>query len=121
MKRPTPEQLPPLNITAAELNSLMDFDHCIRVHPDGSVTDMDPRFYAPDLYDDELQDQRWTLLNGYSSQDRYSGPMMHQSEFIGGSMARDILATPGVYVALINYPSDDSEPTEWAVARMEDE
>ena len=66
----------------------------------------------------------WELMNGYSGQDRYAGPIMHNSEFIGGQMERDILETPGIYVALVCYWPDAEESDEdetyaegWAVAR----
>lgn len=96
------------------LNDQMEFDHVIEVLEGGVVIDrMD--IWAPELYEDEVS-EGWTLMDGYSGQYRYSGPMMHQSEFIGGRMEEDILNTPGIYVALVNYPLDDSEPTEWAVA-----
>lgn len=113
-----------------ELNDVMEFDHVVRVHDDGTVSDSDTHdIWAPDLSDDELdeyshiesQPKGWRLMNGYSGQYGYSGPLMHQSEFIGGRMARDIMATPGLYVALVNDPADDSEPTEWAVAYIHDE
>jgi hypothetical protein len=91
------------------LSDLMDFDHPITVTDDGRVIDGPAGVYAPDLYDDELSagsiGDRWELLNGYSGQDRYAGPIMHPSEFIGGGMARDILATPGTYVAVAAYYS----------------
>jgi hypothetical protein len=46
------------------------------------------------------------------------GPIMHNSEYIGGTMEADIRATPGVYVALVNDDIDDPEHAEgWAVAR----
>lgn len=102
------------------LNDIMQFDVVVRVHEDGTVTGVN-WLHAPELHDGELstsQGQRWELLDGYSGQDRYSGPIMHQSEFIGGGMERDILSTPGVYVALVDYPSDDTEPEGWAVARL---
>jgi hypothetical protein len=69
------------------------------------VTDAGTDVYAPTLYDDELDSDRWELLDGYSGQYGYSGPVMHPSEFIGGGMARDILATPGTYVAVAAYYS----------------
>jgi hypothetical protein len=103
------------------LSNLMEFDHAIRVDDNGEVFDDVAAIWAPTLCDGELDTESWSLLDGYSGQDRYSGPMMHQSEFIGGRMARDILDTPGIYVALVNYQSDGVEPTEWAVARMEEE
>lgn len=98
------------------LNAIMEFDHVIRVHRDGSVTD-EPGTSAPEAWDGEVS-EGWTLLNGYSGQCGYSGPIMHASEYIGGRMARDILAEPGVYVAILDYPSDDPEPTGWAVAQL---
>jgi hypothetical protein len=101
-----------------KLNDIMEFDHVIAVHDDGSVTDA-LGIYAPSLNGDELEGLSWELLDGYSGQDRYSGPMMHQSEFIGGQLERDILSRPGYYVALVNYSSDDSEPESWAVAFKE--
>lgn len=99
------------------LNDRMEFDHVIEVTAAGDVIDR-PDLHAPDLYDDELADPDWVLLDGYSGQHGYSGPMMHASEFIGGHMERDMLADPGVYVALANYSLAEGEPTdEWAVAR----
>lgn len=109
-------------VTRDTLNSVMEFDHVIRVHPDGTVSD-EWGVFAPELYDGKLSpDTGWTLLTGYSSQDRYSGPVMHNSESIGGGMATAILSDPGVYVAIAASwtPDDDSEDTieGWAVARM---
>lgn len=104
-----------MNITPETLNDLMEFDHVIRVNDDGSVSE--PRnVYAPSLYEDGLDTPGWSLMNGYSGQDRYSGPLMHQSEYVGGGMARDILATSGDYVVVANYTDDEDGPTEWAVA-----
>jgi hypothetical protein len=80
----------------------MEFDHVVRVHDDGSVTN-ELGVYAPELYEGELpMDSKWELLDGYSGQDRYAGPIMHDSEFIGGQMERDILENPGVYVAIVS-------------------
>lgn len=101
------------------LNDIMEFDHVIQVLEDGIVLHIKD-VYAPELRDGELHQHwegpQWTLLDGYSGQYGYSGPLMHQSEVISGGMERDILAIPGLYVALANYPLDDSDPTEWAVA-----
>jgi hypothetical protein len=87
------------------LSDLMEFDHPITVTDDGRVIDGPAGVYAPDLYDDDLDSDSWELLNGYSGQDRYAGPIMHPSEFIGGGMARDILSEPGTYVAVAAYYS----------------
>jgi hypothetical protein len=101
-----------------ELNRVMEFDHVIEVHEGGHVTERDD-IYPPELIDDEIMGDGWSLLNGYSGQYGYRGPIMHSSEFIGGGMARDILATPGVYVALVAYSTDGDEPDGWAVATRE--
>jgi len=98
------------------LNDVMGFDHVIVIGEGGTVADAQG-IYAPELHDGEVS-PGWTLLNGYSGQDRYSGPIMHASEFIGGGMADDILSTPGVYVALVDYAGDDSESDGWAVAKL---
>ncbi len=101
------------------LNERMEFDRVIEVTAAGDIVDR-PDLHAPELYDDELANPDWLLLDGYSGQHGYSGPMMHSSESIGGRMERDIIATPGVYVALANYTlADGGDLTgEWAVARM---
>lgn len=109
------------------LNDVMEFDHVIEVHADGSVTGAPAGIYAPSLWDGELDDDSWTLMNGYSGQDRYAGPIMHNSEFIGGRMEIDILATPGYYVALVSSYSEDADGFDdeegnvegWAVARKD--
>lgn len=111
-------------VTTERLESIMEFDHVIRVHADGTVTDNLSGVHAPELHEGELMQggtsgTGWTLMDGYSGQCGYSGPMMHQSEYVGGGLARDIMSAPGMYVTLVNYPADGSEPTEWAIARRE--
>lgn len=97
------------------MSDVLEFDVVVRVHPDGSVTN-EPNVFAPSLYDGELGTSGWTLMDGYSGQQSYSGPIMHASEYVAGRMERDILANPGLYVALVDYPLDDGEPDGWAVA-----
>jgi hypothetical protein len=114
-----PDTRPPLY-----LNRLMETDHVVQVHPDGTVTDAPPSVYAPELHDGELMQggttgTGWTLMDGYSNQHSYSGPIMHPSEFIGGGLERDIRAEPGYYVTLVDHPSDGGEPDGWAVARKD--
>ena len=41
------------------LSDIMDFDLVVRVHPDGSVTEV-PEIYAPTLFDDALDSDDWT-------------------------------------------------------------
>lgn len=115
------------------LYRIMTFDHVILVL-DGYAHNTG--FRAPALYDGEIsawREDAWTLMDGWSGQDGYTGPIMHPSEYIGGRLARHILATDGLYVALVNkqykcssgddceslgYCShdDDDEPDGWAIA-----
>lgn len=102
-----------------ELNEIMEFEHVIEVHEDGTVTDAPyPGIWAPSYHDDtldQLPGSGWTLMDGYSGQDRYSGPVMHNSEFIGGRMETDILEEPGYYVAIIATwpPDEDDDPDDY--------
>lgn len=104
----------------ADLNTLMEFDHVIRVIHIGDseqpeVIVIDAGGYSPELYmdldsdgqllpgsDAELNRQAnsagWDLMRGYTGQYGYDGPVMHASEFIGGYLEDAILAQPGLYV-----------------------
>ncbi len=111
-------------MTAQTLSDLMDFDHVIRVHDDGTITE--PKgIYAPELDGEEFVGgyDDWELLRGFTGQYSYSGPVMHPSEFIGGGLERHIRETPGYYVALvvaeINDETDESDAYGWAVAYVE--
>lgn len=103
------------------LNDIMEFDHVIEVHADGTVSEPTD-VYAPQAYEegDEpfiLDGQDWSLLTGFSGQYNYDGPWMHSSEYIGAGLADHILSHPGLYVAI--YPSmldEDSDADTWAVA-----
>lgn len=112
----------------SDLSEVMDFDHVVQVHDDGTVTSA-TGIYAPSLdqwedetgvWTEELDSSEWRLLSGYTGQYGHNGPMMHASEFIGGRMADDILSAPGYYVAI--YPSctdaagETVEADSWAVA-----
>jgi hypothetical protein len=114
------------------LNALMEFEHVIRVHDDGSITEP-TGVYAPELTDDHLDTggHDWSLLSGYSDQHGYRGPGMHSSEYVGGKIADHILTNPGYYVVITADYSCDC-PTDacaadcegytsegWAVAFME--
>ena len=110
------------------LNEIMEFDHVVTVHPDGSVTDGPKGLHVPELWEGELEGEiNWELLTGFSNQSshkgRYLGPIMHDSEFIGGGLEDYIRDNPGIYVAIIsNYfvdedPNGETEVSGWAVAR----
>jgi hypothetical protein len=120
------------------LSELMDFDHVIRVVGDG-VVDLDTNTsrYAPTIDVDLLGDidyrtldSGWQLLQGYTGQHGYSGPVMHSSEQISGRIAEDIASKPGLYVAVVveSETCDDydalgfcDDPVGWAIAYHEDE
>jgi hypothetical protein len=109
------------------LNSIMDFDHVVRVHEDRSVTYIDS-VSAPELWEGSLNEEdstNWKLLTGFSGQDRYTGPIMHSSELIGGNLEDYILSHPGIYAAIVsNYygdPDEDEDEVEvdgWAIAQF---
>jgi len=119
------------------LSHMMEFDHPITVGADGVARDEHPEgLWAPEALHDGPADvlldgvpwrehRDWELLTGYTGQYVYNGAVLHASEFIGGGLARDILATPGVYVAVAVEcePSDDDGdrwPGDSAAAREAD-
>ena len=121
------------------LNSIMEMEHVIRVHEDGSVSDA-PGEYAPEICVQLNADGQttnaaetdmiamveggWDLMTGYSGQYRYHGPIMSPAEFVGGGLADDILGMPGLYVAVEVSALRENESDEysddaigWVVAR----
>lgn len=108
------------------LNDIMEFDHVIHVDDDGNVTDAQG-VYAPEVYEYggevNIDDESWRLLDGWSRQDGYSGPVMHPSELISRSLESAILETPGLYVVVAVCDlseNEEEEYTGWAVAYRED-
>lgn len=112
------------------LSRFMEFDHVIFSWGDGRHAQAIKGLWAPvynhdrdehgEWLDPQIEGEnreKWSLMHGYSGQHSYRGPWMHQSEFIGGRLAEDILNTRGIFVAV--YPSsleEDYEPDSWAVA-----
>ena len=113
------------------LNDLMDIDHVITVDEGGHVTEPQG-IYAPELemevdgdgqildeheadYKAEAARQGWELLEGFTGQHAYRGPVMHPSEYVGGRLADHIRETPGTYVVIVVRCSD-GEDAGWAVA-----
>lgn len=109
----------------ANLDDLMQFDRVIEIREDGSIIDRHD-ISAPRLFDEALPAGWEFVTGGYSAQDQYKGPIMHESESIAGQLARDIFTAPGIYVSLIAHYSDvDEDNAEdevstggWAIARM---
>lgn len=124
-------------VTVDNLNDVMEFDRVIRVNEDGTVSYASAeRAYAPELCaindgdgshtaetDPDLKrqaaDAGWELESGWTGQYAYHGVCMHASEYVGGRLARHILATPGYWVVVAVYEDDDSGPDSWAVAYRE--
>ena len=61
------------------------------------------------------------LLEGFTGQYGYRGPIMHESEGIGGGLESYILENPGWYCAVVvnDGDSEDYEPCGWAIAYKE--
>ena len=101
----------PQAITANQLNEAVEFYQVFEVESGGLVRLYND--YAPDVYEDPENDlvidnHSWEFFSyGYTQQYAYSGPVMHDSEMLRGSLAEDILATPGVYVP-VAYPCADT-------------
>lgn len=141
---------------AVELNALMAIDHVVYVWDDGTVTDDQETtkgVYAPEIvceYSGPFADaqilsehtaamvesvkaQGWSLLCGWSRQwmTRGDDPVMHESEYIGGSLADHVRETPGYWVAVsvelhpgetdpeYDNGSGGSESAGWALAHRE--
>lgn len=116
--------------TEDTLNAEMSPDHVIYSFGDGTIADC-PGQFAPDFLsyqqDDETwQDERlpepWEALTGWTGQHGYNGPHMYGSEYIGGGLARHILETEGVFVAVDFYgiPLDEREYSvnSWAILHI---
>lgn len=108
----------------AKVNDV-EFDHPFRILPDGTVTDDDlDNVHAPELFDETIYSDDWEFWStGRSNQDHYRGPIMHNSEFIGGGMERDLLAQPGVYVTVVAQWTPEAGVEEtyaegWAILRL---
>lgn len=89
---------------SVSLNDLMEFDHVIEVHKDGTITEPDYRSNPavnPELNDgvlDQMLGESWRLVG--NSRQQGGGQIMHDSEFIGGGLADMILESPGLYVVI---------------------
>jgi len=115
-----------MNANQKSLNDVMQFDHVVTINNDGSISEGPDSIYAPELWEGELLSDEWELLSGFSSQSggkngRYLGPIMHDSEYIGGGLEDYILDNPGIYVSIVSNYADENgwgdESSGWAVAR----
>jgi hypothetical protein len=87
-----------VEIDPKDLNGWVEFDSPFEVDGEGNVRQK-WELYVPSYFDDEIDGSGWeTWSQGYTGQYSYQGPVMHNSEYLGGRMASDLLAEPGVYV-----------------------
>lgn len=110
--------------TRDELNTVAEFDRVFRVNPDGTVTFPVESVHAPEVYhvdgqghphDVEVHGADWQPLHGYTGQHGYNGAVMHASEYLGGRMADDVLASAGVYVVTsVECLPNVRYPHEWS-------
>lgn len=108
----------------------MDFDAVYRIEGDTVVRD--DKLFAPSVYADSdgdyIESDDWEFVTtGCSGQDRYTGPVMHASEFIGAGLARhlveraeDYTAFATVVVDWIEEDDDSDEPAGWAIIGLRD-
>jgi hypothetical protein len=112
------------HLTADKLDAWVDWNSPFRVYDDGTVS-LESGAYSPEVYDGEdmtapeVHGSGWKFVDGYSGQHRYSGPVMHASEYLGGRMAEDILGEPGVYVlTAVENVDNGGAACGWAVLRL---
>ena len=93
----------PQIVTAEELNTSVEFNIPFIVNEDGTV-EMSGNFGPDEVIGGLLEDgeiyvgEKWSVWShGYTGQDRYSGPALHNSEQLSGRMAEDLLNEPGEY------------------------
>lgn len=100
-------------MTAADvLRERLEFGRPVRVEAGGYVEPVDllPGLHVERLEDDDAATVApWRPMTGYSGQHGYAGPTMHTSEYVGGQLAADILATPGLYVMVESHTSEGLE------------
>lgn len=89
----------------------MEHDLVIYSHGDGTISDV-RGVYAPEVVEDSALSNHWTLLEGFTGQYSYNGPVMHPSEYIGGGLEKHILETEGVYVYTTAYTLEDEHDCE---------
>lgn len=114
-----------MNVTRENLTDVMEFDHVIYSHGDGTVSEPGgmwaPEVYYDDETDIDIMGDGWTALTGWTGQYGYNGAVMHQSEFIGGALADHIIQTRGYYVAVVVEDVDDPDAlVGWAVLYREE-
>lgn len=112
---------------AQKINAL-DFDTVYRIV--GSDVEVINDIYAPSVYhsatdDVNIDGSGWECLTGMTAQYLYNGAVMHQSEYIGATIAKrlsemseDDVVFATVVVSVIDGDEEDSsdDVAGWAIA-----
>ena len=121
-----------IEVTPDTLNSRVEFESAFRILSGSRIEDSLSEVFAPEVYlyvdkngfavSEEEIDMRpwyeateWEVVNGYSGQYGCAGPTMHASEYLGGSMAKDVLEDVGsIYMVvsvecLPNFEASEEE------------
>lgn len=108
-------------VTRDTLDAAVEFDSPFTLTPNGDGTAYLKRWtggrIAPDAWmreDGELEwiaQENWEPVDGHSSQQGYTGPIMHSSETLSGGMAARIIAEGGTYaVVAVEQDTDHLDP-----------
>lgn len=121
------------------LNKIMEMDHVILINSDGTVTPHTDK-YGPEVtvevdadgqyigtrddhgrltWNVDVSGDHWELMSGWALDGGGRDVIMHPSQYIGGDLAREIMATPGYWVAVMVQPDNGEEAEGWAVAWRE--
>lgn len=116
-----------LDLDATFLSHLIEFDVAFTITPHHLIVDPGEGSPAPEVHvvddgDVHVCSDEWeTWSDGMSNQWGYSGPILHPSEFLGGGMARELLATPGEYVITeVVDPDDPDSPAGWIILKRKE-
>lgn len=99
-----------------------EFSSPFSIDENGSVVNTADNVYAPDVFlrqdggleiDDDVDNDDWEAVSGFSGQQDYRGPCMHASEVMSGSgMEQHIRTNPGTYVLEIPMCDADDDDFE---------
>ena len=77
-----------------------------------------PDFDEPLPYENTREDDKalysavegtgWELVSGFTGQHGYDGPVMHESEYMGGGIVQYTMGTPGIYA--VQYVAAWADP-----------
>lgn len=131
------------SVTAREIEALGEkindqgFNHVFQVTADG-IAGGPGGVYAPESVEHDAthdiliegvpykeRNGGWWPLTGHTNQDRYHGAVLHDSEFVGGGLARDIIERSAEWerddqpllwtMVVVRDPDDEDHDAGWAV------